>query len=372
VNDFDGDGKDDVVAFDRGGGVGDNRGNAWVSVSSGQDLMDASIWNNFFCFDDCATGDFDGNGAHDVVSFTHWDFQGVGSARVCSAHICVLSFGAKGNVYTALSLMGPPVTPPHVPEPETPHVNLSARPYTSADFVIPGEMLTYTIEVLNEGNLLGQNVSLSSTLPESFDIVSAQSNQGSCTNTNPVTCQIGDMPAKASASIEIVVKAKRPVEPSTLTTVGPTTLTTLTSVTSSNEDSDILDNSESISVSILRKPQIEVVTTVSTDKKECSLKRSLTVTYGSLVYYCYRIINTGRTPVEVHNITDTELGNILTDTTFVLDPGESITSLELGVIVVRNMKITTTSQITWESSVVSGPSASADSTVTVRVQGRDN
>lgn len=361
IGDFNGDGKADIVAFVRGGGT-DNRGNTWVAVSSGQEFIDASPWNDFFCFGDCATGDFDGNGAYDVINFTRSEFQTVDGS---------LHFGAQGNVYTALSLVNS-FTPPIAPEPEAPHVNLSVRQYTSADFIVPGEMLTHTIEVLNEGNLMDQNVSLSSTLPEGFNIVSVQANQGSCTSTNPVTCQIGDMAAKASVSIEIVVRADTMIEPSTLTKAEPATFTTLTTVASSNADSDITDNSESISVSILETPRIEVVTTVSTDKNECSSRRSLAVRYATLVYYCYIITNTGNTPVEVHDITDTELGDILRDTTFVLDPGERITSLELGVIVVRNMKITTTSRITWMASVVSGPFASADSTVTVRVRGKDD
>ena len=65
-----GDGRDDIIAFTRG-----TSGNVYVELSTGTGFGDrqdpAELWNGDFCFGNeiCDVGDFNGDGADDVVTF---------------------------------------------------------------------------------------------------------------------------------------------------------------------------------------------------------------------------------------------------------------------------------------------------------------
>ncbi|MGA3524944.1 FG-GAP-like repeat-containing protein [Melissospora conviva] len=67
--DFTGDGKDDIVTFTRG-----NLNDAYVATSTGTSFAGTSIkWNDFFGLngETLLTGDFNGDGRDDIVAFTH-------------------------------------------------------------------------------------------------------------------------------------------------------------------------------------------------------------------------------------------------------------------------------------------------------------
>ncbi|MGA3524942.1 N-acetylmuramoyl-L-alanine amidase [Melissospora conviva] len=67
--DFTGDGKDDIVTFTRG-----NLNDAYVATSTGSSFAGTSIkWNDFFGLngETLLTGDFNGDGRDDIVAFTH-------------------------------------------------------------------------------------------------------------------------------------------------------------------------------------------------------------------------------------------------------------------------------------------------------------
>ncbi len=72
VGDFNGDGKDDIAAFTRGFEAGDNAGNVWVALSNGSGFGQSSVWKTTFCVGEeiCEVGDFDGNGKDDVIAFS--------------------------------------------------------------------------------------------------------------------------------------------------------------------------------------------------------------------------------------------------------------------------------------------------------------
>ncbi|WUK52017.1 VCBS repeat-containing protein [Micromonospora zamorensis] len=67
--DFTGDGRDDIVAFTRG-----SLNDVYVSASTGSSFAGTSVkWNDFFGLNDetLLSGDFNGDGRDDIVAFTH-------------------------------------------------------------------------------------------------------------------------------------------------------------------------------------------------------------------------------------------------------------------------------------------------------------
>jgi uncharacterized repeat protein (TIGR01451 family) len=71
VGDFNGDGKDDIAAFVRDTQRADGQGDVWVALSSGQRFFRSSVWHDFFCITDetCQIGDFNGDGKDDIAAF---------------------------------------------------------------------------------------------------------------------------------------------------------------------------------------------------------------------------------------------------------------------------------------------------------------
>jgi hypothetical protein len=89
VGDFNGDGKDDIIAFLRSTQPDPGRGDVWVALSTGSSFGGSGKWNDFFCINDeiPAVGDFNGDGRDDIVLFVRNAKSGAG----------------RGDVYVALS-----------------------------------------------------------------------------------------------------------------------------------------------------------------------------------------------------------------------------------------------------------------------------
>jgi uncharacterized repeat protein (TIGR01451 family) len=94
--------------------------------------------------------------------------------------------------------------------------DLSITKSDNPDPIVRGNDLTYTITVTNNGTggtADATNVVLTDNLPSTSDVDfgSATPSAGSCTKAgNVVTCQLGQINAGASATVTIVVKAKKP------------------------------------------------------------------------------------------------------------------------------------------------------------------
>lgn len=80
----------------------------------------------------------------------------------------------------------------------------------SPDPVVAGNNLTYTISVRNNGTAEATDVVVTDTLPADVDFVSASTTLGSCVQAaKVVTCNLGAIGAGGTATVTIVVKAKK-------------------------------------------------------------------------------------------------------------------------------------------------------------------
>jgi uncharacterized repeat protein (TIGR01451 family) len=90
--------------------------------------------------------------------------------------------------------------------------DLSLTKSDSADPVAVGDNFTYTIQVRNPATtgFDASNVVVTDTLPSQVDFVSATPSSGTCTKTgNTVTCNLGTVLTNTTATVTIVVKAKK-------------------------------------------------------------------------------------------------------------------------------------------------------------------
>jgi hypothetical protein len=80
VGDFNGDSRADVVAFVRNTQIGVGRGDAYVALSTGTGFAPAQKWNDSICIGQevCEVVDFDGNGRDDLIAFVRNTRPGIG------------------------------------------------------------------------------------------------------------------------------------------------------------------------------------------------------------------------------------------------------------------------------------------------------
>jgi uncharacterized repeat protein (TIGR01451 family) len=119
----------------------------------------------------------------------------------------------------------------------------------SPDPVSTGASLTYTLVVTNIGPAPATNVVVSNTLPNAVAFVSANSTQGTCTQTGSVvTCAIGTLPGGAGATVTIFV------------TAGVATSSTITNTAAvyRGEPDPVLTNNVATAVTTLFTPLLSV------------------------------------------------------------------------------------------------------------------
>lgn len=106
--------------------------------------------------------------------------------------------------------------------------------------------------------------------------------------------------------------------------------------------------------------EITLEKTVGTDPNVCATTTQIAAPYGSSVYYCFTVTNTGTIALTSHDLVDSHLGTVLDDFSYNLLPGSSA-----FLVVPDTVSGDVTNTATWTASVVGGPSAQAEASATV-------
>lgn len=110
-------------------------------------------------------------------------------------------------------------------------------------------------------------------------------------------------------------------------------------------------------------PSISLEKTVGTDPAVCAASDTVSVGYGDDVTYCYKVTNTGNVSLTAHSLVDDQLGTLLNNFNYTLDPLASAfitSSTQLTASVVNSA--------TWTASSISYTASASDiATVTVVV-----
>ncbi|HAJ38295.1 MAG TPA: hypothetical protein DCL15_21700 [Chloroflexi bacterium] len=107
--------------------------------------------------------------------------------------------------------------------------------------------------------------------------------------------------------------------------------------------------------------------TVGLAPDRCGISNVIGVPAGTVVYYCYTILNTGEAPLSLHNLADSEAGPVLADLDYVLAPGASIDTVRLGRILSETVSATTVTDGVWTAATGEGPAAYDQATAAVNV-----
>ncbi|TML85180.1 MAG: DUF11 domain-containing protein [Actinobacteria bacterium] len=128
---------------------------------------------------------------------------------------CAGSLAHFGDTATCTVTNDDVAAPPPPPPPGgAPEIDLAITKTDSPDPVSGGALLTYTLTVTNTKGDTANNVVVTDSLPSAVTFVSVSSTKGSCTGTNPISCNIGTVAFNELVSIMIVV---RPSNPGTIT-----------------------------------------------------------------------------------------------------------------------------------------------------------
>lgn len=113
-------------------------------------------------------------------------------------------------------------------------------------------------------------------------------------------------------------------------------------------------------------PAISLVKTVGTTSGVCAPTSAISVAPGTTVYYCYTVTNTGTVTLNLHELSDNQLGMLFTGLNYVLTPGSSVDTVAAGLSIPAVINSTTTNTALW-TAYDGQVAASAQATATVTV-----
>jgi uncharacterized repeat protein (TIGR01451 family) len=117
---------------------------------------------------------------------------------------------------------------------------LSITKDASANVVVLGTNVTFTLTVQNAGQLDAANVVVTDNLPAQLSFVSVTSSVGSCSGTSSITCNLGTVANGASATVTIVAN-----------TLALGNVTNTANVTSTTPDNTLADNTASATIQVI-------------------------------------------------------------------------------------------------------------------------
>ena len=194
------------------------------------------------------------------------------------------------NTATVTSAVADPVSGDNATSEDTdiiPSADLNITKSDDADPALVGDVLTYTVTVLNQGVSAATNVVVTDVLPSGVAFVSATPGQGSCSESSgTITCPLGAMAALASVDIVIVVTPG--------VSTGNTTITNNASVVADQADPDVSDDSVSEDTDIDSKTDLALTKTAAPDP----------VLAGNALTYTLTVTNNGPSDSTGSTVTD--------------------------------------------------------------------
>ena len=174
-----------------------------------------------------------------------------------------------------------------VEDPVVPSVDMTVDKTASDSQPAAGGLLTYTVEVINDGPSTASNVTVVDTIPAGMTYVS---DTASCDTSGlpTITCSIGTVEDDTSTSFEFVVA----LDPSI--TNGQSIENTAVVSTTSNEP-DTSNNTDAVAVSVQRISDLRLDKTVAPNP----------VTVGSQAVYTLRVDNLGPSDADAATVVDT-------------------------------------------------------------------
>jgi len=159
------------------------------------------------------------------------------------------------NIYAKVNQVGPFLIATYTPPaPNTNFADLSVLISDSADPIVAGNQLTYTVNVINTGPNEATGVAFSDGLSPDVLFVSASAGQGSCREENAtVICNLGTIASGASVSITIVVE---PNEGQSRFPTGGKVITNIASVRANENDANQSNNTATESTTAQPNPVI--------------------------------------------------------------------------------------------------------------------
>jgi uncharacterized repeat protein (TIGR01451 family) len=116
---------------------------------------------------------------------------------------------------------------------------------------------------------------------------------------------------------------------------------------------------------------INLVKTVGVVSGVCAANSTLAVLPGETVYYCYTITNMGNITLTEHTLVDTQLGTLIDGLDAAILPGQSLSTLDLGVEISDTIQVDTSATGTWTALATTealSTTATAIATVTVGIE----